>query len=513
MSYLTLSGSIPSSRKAVISLWFRIPQATIDAAAREFEAAYNTGDPESLNTYGSGWRGGGGGAITYEKQPPQMAGIIPLLIFGKPGSENNLTNKIQNFGSWTARYYFWEYTAFPVGRWVLYDTVVNQIEDRVDIRGSTKWTTEPSYIGVWCTGNPQRALLAVNLETGSHASISGGNLIIVDHTVLDRSFYDGPAAEMPARTWGATTTYGGDTSIFYPITESFRTHPLVRDIAQYDGTSENSPPFGITVTPDKWHHLLLSFDLTIPCATHGISTNDEGEMQAAFNAPNPSVFTDSAPKMWIAYDGENKKGRDLSYYWTGKGARGEFTDPPMPDLPDGGGDPNEVLSHNAWRIAGLVCGADSTEVIPPPDHGPLTDPETNVFTTAGLKAAIYSFSSPPLPTEPMGLPGMTEWVDHIHHVEMAEFQMFTDVTLDTSDVTSVRAFISAQGEPVPPARKQAIEADGSTTVGSILLMGKTPEVLLHGQTNWIKGKNTGTSGQFTPTGAIKRYKPDPAIGA
>jgi hypothetical protein len=60
--------------------------------------------------------------------------------------------------------------------------------------------------------------------------------------------------------------------------------------------------------------------------------------------------------------------------------------------------------------------------------------------------------------------------------------------------------------------------------GSIEYLGQEPDVLLHGSGNWIKGKNTGASqddgtgtgnkvppAQFTPTGKIKAYKPDPSL--
>jgi hypothetical protein len=520
MSYLTLRAGIPSFSKAVISFWFRIPQAAIDAAAQEFEAAWNS-DPASEFSYGNGWNGGSRPSdIAYSRQPPQMAGIIPLLIFGKLGSGGNVDSEQQTFGSYKVTHYFWVATDPPTdppsGAWVASNSTVEQIVNQVGIPGSA-WDTEPSYIGVWCTGNPQRALLAVNLETGVHATITGGGLIIESHTATDRAFYDGPFP-FPERTWTETVTYGGDTGIYYPKTESFRTHPLVEDVGQYDGMGGDSPSFGISVIPDEWHHLLLSFDLSISCSTHGVATNDTEEIRAANDASSPSVFTDNAPKMWIAYDAENKQGRDLSYYWPGKGASGE------PEKPDDSWDPNEVLSHNAWRIAGAYCAASGTVTNLP--FEPSVDPETTVVITTGLDAADYSYISSPLPTDaPMGLPGTTEWVDHIHNVEMAEFQMFTGITLDTTDDTSISAFVDQDGKPVSPTKKQSVDADGNVTgdSGSIELLGKKPEIMLHGQSNWINGNNTGTlgvdqdgninpDGQFEPTALIKKYKPDPQLG-
>ena len=100
---------------------------------------------------------------------------------------------------------------------------------------------------------------------------------------------------------------------------------------------------------------------------------------------------------------------------------------------------------------------------------------------------------------------------------MAELQIFSGVTLDTSIEANRRAFVgydeegSSRLKPVDP--KQAED-----------LLGKKPDILLHGSTKWQQGKNTGSlgidtvgeeipSGQFTPTGEIKKYTPDPSIEA
>jgi hypothetical protein len=117
-------------------------------------------------------------------------------------------------------------------------------------------------------------------------------------------------------------------------------------------------------------------------------------------------------------------------------------------------------------------------------------------------------------------------VSKIYRVETAEFQMFTDITLDTGDEKSRRAFVDEKGKPVPAEKKQSQDADGkkSGNSGSAEFLGKKPEILLHGSGNWINGNNTGTtgkdkdgnkipSGQFTPTAKIEKYKPEPKLGA
>jgi hypothetical protein len=92
---------------------------------------------------------------------------------------------------------------------------------------------------------------------------------------------------------------------------------------------------------------------------------------------------------------------------------------------------------------------------------------------------------------------------------LAELQIFTGVTLDTTLVTARRAFVDADGNPVDPEDAEEF-------------MGKRPEILLHGSSDWIDGLNTGSigldnedkivpSGQFTPTGTILEYTPDPSL--
>jgi hypothetical protein len=55
------------------------------------------------------------------------------------------------------------------------------------------------------------------------------------------------------------------------------------------------------------------------------------------------------------------------------------------------------------------------------------------------------------------------------------------------------------------------------------VLGK-PDILLHGNSNWQKGKNTGSTGvtdqdelilagQFQPIAGIEKFKPEPALGS
>jgi hypothetical protein len=92
---------------------------------------------------------------------------------------------------------------------------------------------------------------------------------------------------------------------------------------------------------------------------------------------------------------------------------------------------------------------------------------------------------------------------------MAEFQMWTGISLDTGEEENRRLFIDFErddkGDPVdeelkPVAPKVAEKA-----------LGKRPDVTLHGSSKWKAGRNAGTAGQLKPTGRIITYKPDPNL--
>jgi hypothetical protein len=159
------------------------------------------------------------------------------------------------------------------------------------------------------------------------------------------------------------------------------------------------------------------------------------------------------------------------------------------------------------------------------------------FEYKGSAEASADISFSPIPSIPVHTPGpalvnyatddkgATSSKAPIYTVEMAELQIFTGVTLDTGVEANRRTFIDferdADGNPIR-------NDDGKRTLKPVNpkqaedLLGKRPDILLHGTTKWQAGKNTGSlgidadgeeipSGQFTPTGEIKKYSPDPSI--
>lgn len=233
---------------------------------------------------------------------------------------------------------------------------------------------------------------------------------------------------------------------------------------------------GETYEPDHWHHLLLSFDVG---GSVSIGT----------------PFASSACRLWYAIDDVDYRGPENLQ--PNRNIDGQFGSD-AEHL-----DPNAILTDNAWRFSGQ-------------------DPEWEASLYyenhyVGLPQGSYEGGS--IKSGEMGFPAASKYVDGIFHVEMAEFQMWTGVTLDTAELEKRRAFVDADGVPVPPNRQSTAE---DPRKGPVELLGKRPDVLLHRTKNWQVGQNTGSlgmtddgeiipTGQFVPTGQIDRYRPDPSL--
>jgi hypothetical protein len=229
----------------------------------------------------------------------------------------------------------------------------------------------------------------------------------------------------------------------------------------------------VTFEPDTWHHVLLSFDV--------------GGALSIGNKPS------SACQLWYAID-------DIDY-------RGWANLRPYRDEDDGLGE-NTIVTHNVYQQSGF----DATEPL--------------LFFNNYVPFPSGSYSPEPIPASgaELGLPAASHYVDGIFRVEMAELQIFTGVTLDTGIESNRRVFVSADGTPVDPTGTQTEPAP------AVSLLGKRPEVLLHGSDDWQAGDNTGSlgaaieiasdgtetlkklpTGQFTPVAGIEEFTPDPSL--
>jgi hypothetical protein len=217
--------------------------------------------------------------------------------------------------------------------------------------------------------------------------------------------------------------------------------------------------------PDQWHHLLLSFDLVGDLKLNGAET--------------PAVS--STCRLWYAID-------DTDY-------RGAKNLGPNRDADDGLGD-NTILTQNMYDNSGT--GFDGQK------HGMPVAPPTGTYIPALIPSSDQQF----------GIPASGGYVKDILRVEMAEFQMWTGIALDTGVEDNRRAFIDYErderGNPIK-------DKDGNYTLLPVApekaetLLTKKPDIMLHGSSDWIMGANTGTAEQFKPVAKINPYKPDPSL--
>jgi hypothetical protein len=194
----------------------------------------------------------------------------------------------------------------------------------------------------------------------------------------------------------------------------------------------------ITVAGDVWHHVLISFDLSGGCSS-------------TFSTPDLTINT-TCPFHW-AFD-------DVNY-----------------------------SSNYLWP--------NTTQVIGKPDV-----PNGIYSDRCNQTSGSYSFAAGNIPTDvkPIGIPSSSDNTSKIYKVEMAELQVFTGVTLDSSVEPNRRAFILDTGLPVDPVAAES-------------LLGQAPDILLHGSSNWKAGTNTGTlGGTFDKTGTVNAYATSPRLG-
>jgi hypothetical protein len=505
MSYIELPDGIPDFSQFVISLWFRVPQESIEA----LRAAIDSDD----------------------YSPAHLYGVLPLLTFGKIVKTKRIASHLIPAGASFLHYIQqWTTGALPGPcSWVDISgsPTTNPVQLQQYYFTGVENDQDPSYIGVDCTSD--RNLLIVNIQMADYASLDGSFPHQIASDTPDKTDWsqpvfqyqpggapyctnnppvDGNGYVLPTRTWTRTTTYESAASVVMGCRpEIFST------LQTATGLSFPEETVGQEVTPDHWHHLLLSGDLGLRCTT-------SGTLAPAGDPVSPGTSSQAA-KMWMAFDDNNLTRKQLSFFW-----------------PDDGED-NDVLTTNAYYVY--------KDVVFQPSALPANDLLGNTVTEVSLghTAPTCDYVPEPVPAAGavLGIPASAGYQNAIFPVELAELQFFTGVTLDTSIEENRRAFVSASsppdpdhpetgGTPVDPNKKTS---DADPQSGSIELLGQPPDILLHGSGDWIIGKNTGSlidnpdydpvlpesadnpikipdpEKQFEPTGQIVSYTPDPSL--
>lgn len=298
------------------------------------------------------------------------------------------------------------------------------------------------------------------------------------------------------------------------------------------------------VTPDAWHHVLFSVDLSGEMSSSGtLSTMTLIPGDHPYNwAVDTEASIMTGCKVWLAIDDENVSGQDLV----------------TAILPEMGLGPNDLVSQST--------------------AGTWHQGNNNDYTTHNIFRHIEEFNSGfgvweqsykgygVLPTYslseieikakgfPLGIPSTEDWGINEHppsilKVSMAELQIFTGVTLDTTVEANRRLFITAKGKdgkqrplnPTPitiPINRLADISDPATWEPGADWPAYVPPLLdpsvipstvkfdggtattadvdfTKSSVNWQAGVNLGTASKgekVEKTGKIKAYSPDPSIG-
>jgi hypothetical protein len=511
MSYLT-TPELKSFDKAVISFWFKVPQAALDAAAEQADA-----DPEGLE---------------------MLSGLVPLVVFGKEGTGRTSAMAHSDSQALTAS------TAVH--------TCVEKASDALDgnpvVPGSTYTMTywsecndfireniyyknvvtysaipgvpiNPSFIAIDRYHN-----LQINFE-----STQIGDVTLAYDIASVTSQYD--TQEMLNECWtfnnlpdcgSYTSTLVSDGGLVGAFEVAFTvvafrlltavadnyvdtgSSPIVHHPAEWilgpvpgdagTGSLHVTPPVGLAA--DTWHHVLISVDMTGGSASTGIASGESFE-----GAANRISKTST---MYVAID-------DVNYLTGGYLFPGT----------------NKVVTGSAVSVALMSQGAGYNEDGSRSPQGPIPS---------------YSLTNMSVPAAEVGIPSVGKYTDRIRKVEMAEFMMFTGVVLDTSVEKNRRLFITApnnKGEQFPtnqapiiiPINKYAAGdpaawepgADTSAFVPGLFdpsgmpssnqILGTADIDFTKCSFNWMMGRNLGAlKGKVVRTGKIKAYSPDPKLG-
>lgn len=447
MSYLLIPKTSLDFTKAVISLWFRVPQASIDNII-----AAPSGPFMANNT------------------------VIPLVTLGPPAEQEVYSPVFQKYGQvpaynpTTGTFVI----AAPIGAFIPTDegTIL----------------TDPSYIGLQCINQDGVVSLSivVNLQTHTRATLTDFTLIATGATDENPD---------PGGNGGLLWKPSGYTDMSFSNTGTPESYNILVSIA--DATS----------FADKWHHLLISCDLT-----NSIST-----IATAGTIADGVI---SYNRLWVALDDVNYTGFDAFPNWPG---------PPL--------DVNATITNTTFNVAAAPTPSVediSLAGIAVPDSfklGGFLDPSSSLqlLSTGGVITPTASLPAVPIPVNEVGIPASKEFVNNIYRCEMAEFQMFTGVSMDTGVTANRRAFIAPnkKGQLAPVTsiapglpRDPLAGTDPVALINPsapIKLLGKKPVVaLVNRSSNWITGLDTGTAAKGAPpmssAGKIIPYFPSPRLG-
>lgn len=536
MSFLTLQENLPLFTQCIISFWVRVPQASIDTAdnrpsdgsqvvglipfitmgkAGAVQTSYSFKQTPTLWSTSATWIAEGQVDVNfpseetcimvtapYDDTPPPVVpwagGWAHLTAYWSRGAEWVLNKNPDIMGA------YWSIAQSdpqPIGPPPPQPTMIGFQSGNLYVNFETTKKPDVQNKLFALTGVVPGSLVTTSLDAANGAVIGtcftqgpyedyhnpwgynctwyvGSTIVVVDGRVGVCSPLEGQDGE-----FGSASTFMPPTQIYTDATYTV-----------WDDVTDSVESSTINLTADEWHHVLVSVNL-LPMTSTGRPTVD--------TPINPqSQWVTGFSKLYIAVDDFNYTKGDLSESWLN------------------GSDNNDVISV----IGSSIAGDTSFNWAPlayDPMYGffrPFVPPRPNTY---GIPS--YSNHAPSVPAGPVGIPARITEVEEIQRIEMAELQMWLGRTLDFGIEANRRLFIDyrrdSHGNKVP-------ENDGTFRLYPIpperaAAMLGTPDIMLHGSDNWIKGIDTGSrgvgsdgkpihGGQFTPTALIREYKPDPS---
>jgi hypothetical protein len=254
VGYLQLAddkGEVLGFRRAVISLWFRVPQKSIDAA---IAARDDSGIGE----------------------PPIFNGIIPLMTFGDGGTVDVYSTPFQQMG------------VQPIGYVTGFDSGGSATWGKVDVPGGDYVPVfqkvapaNPSYIGVECRSEDNINLVA-SFQTNTKGTLE-------QYTAIATSL-ESVSISTPVN----------------PVATSFLRTSAYEDISakvQANRTESYDILVKLEHAADHWHHVLISCDLSKDIDTTATASDNAADGVKSYN------------KLWVALDDVNYVRDDAFPNW------------------------------------------------------------------------------------------------------------------------------------------------------------------------------------------------------
>jgi hypothetical protein len=451
MAFLESKGGLPDFNKAVISLWFRVPQSSIDACVATYlsaQALADEGDYSGVNAL--------------------LSGIIPLVVFGAEG-ERSISGDL---GVMTRIGEYTQHTMVVPNDYTSGDTTwVEQPADygwdpgnpspyTIPIENSSPpFTAEeiqmnPSTIGIDCRN--AKPTLYINFETGARPTVTGYTYVNGAHG-NDAYNYFWPYPNIPCPI---------------PQPENVPTNIVVTSVEDvsaivHDMTVAYTAGDSILVAADIWHHVLVSIDLSNPTSILGVASEIEAD----------SVT--SAPQMWVAFDDLNYTGKNMS------------TNSPS------GGRPNDVLPAGAFAFIGQSTDG---EQIPVPYS----------YNTEAPIRAHEGVIGVPAPSAYANRIYQVQMAELQIFTGVA-----LDTSVEANRRAFINSKGQPVDEAYGVAKYRGIYGPKSPNVvpsAPVELLGKKPDVaIVRSARNWMSGFDFNKT-SFRPNGKIRPVKPDPVVG-